>query len=249
MPTILITGASSGFGLETARLFLDRGWKVVATMRTPNAEVLPSSDDLRILPLDVTDSASIASAVAAAGPIDVLVNNAGFGAISPIEAIQFETARGLFETNTLGTLAVLQAVLPQFRQRRSGVVINVTSSVTLRVLPLVSVYRASKAAVNALTESLKVEVEPFGVRVHIVLPGGSHDTQFASTAMPSLRGKDDPDYGAMIEGMLAQFRMADGPATHPIDVANAIWLAATDPSAPFRIAAGEDAEQWMAEAG
>lgn len=249
MPSILITGSSSGFGLETARLFLDRGWRVIATMRNPDASALSAADNLQVLPLDVTDAASIASAVAAAGPIDVLVNNAGFGAAAPIELIEPETARTLFETNTLGTLAMLQAVLPQFRERRAGVVINVTSSATLRPLPLVSVYRASKAAVNALTESLAVEMEPFGVRVHIVLPGSSRETRFADNAMPHLRGQDNPDYAPLIERVLVQLRASDGPVTHAADVADAVWQAATDPAAPFKIPAGADAEQWMAEAG
>lgn len=84
MSTTLITGCSSGFGLETARLFLERGWDVVATMRTPRAEVLPVSERLRVLPLDITDPDSIAHAVADAGSIDVLVNNAGFGAPVPV---------------------------------------------------------------------------------------------------------------------------------------------------------------------
>lgn len=249
MPTALITGCSSGFGLETARLFLDRGWKVVATMRNPSADVLPASDSLQILPLDVTDSASVSSAVAAAGPIDLLVNNAGFGAAVPIELIELETARALFETNTLGTLAMIQAVLPQFRERRAGVVINVTSSATLKPLPLVSVYRASKAAVNALTESLAVEVEPFGVRVHIVLPGRSPETRFGENAMPHLRGLDNPDYAPLIQRVISEFQESDGPVTHAPDVANAVWQAATDPSAPLKIPAGRDAEEWMADAG
>jgi NAD(P)-dependent dehydrogenase (short-subunit alcohol dehydrogenase family) len=166
MPTVLITGCSSGFGLETARHFLAKGWNVVATMRQPKADILPASDRLTVLPLDVTDPASIAKALAQAGDIDVLVNNAGFGAAVPIELIEPDTARQLFETNTLGTLAMLQAILPKFRERRSGTIINVTSTVTLKPLPLVSVYRASKAAVNALTESLAVEMQPFGVRAH-----------------------------------------------------------------------------------
>lgn len=248
MSTVLITGCSSGFGLEAAKLFLDKGWKVVATMRQPRADILPEADNLTVLPLDVTDPASIARALALAGDIDVLVNNAGFGAAVPIELIDPDTARRLFETNTLGTLAMLQAVLPWFRERRRGTIINVTSTVTLRPLPLVSVYRASKAAVNALTESLAVEMEPFGVRVHIVLPGRSPETNFGNNAMPHLRGLDNADYKPMIEGMIARFREEGGPVTHAADVAAAIWLAATDPSAPLRIAAGEDAIQWMAEA-
>lgn len=249
MPTVLITGCSSGFGLETAKLFLDKGWKVVATMRQPRADILPESDNLTVLPLDVTDRASIARALAQAGDIDVLVNNAGFGAAVPIELIDPDTAHQLFETNTLGTLAMLQAVLPRFRERRRGTIINVTSTVTLRPLPLVGVYRASKAAVNALSESLAVEMEPLGVRVHIVLPGRSPETNFGNNAMPHLRGLDNVDYKPMIEGMIAQFREEGGPVTHAVDVADAIWLAATDPSAPFKIAAGEDAVQWMAETG
>jgi NAD(P)-dependent dehydrogenase (short-subunit alcohol dehydrogenase family) len=249
MPTVLITGCSSGFGLETARHFLAKGWNVVATMRQPKADILPASDRLTVLPLDVTDPASIAKALAQAGDIDVLVNNAGFGAAVPIESIEPDTARQLFETNTLGTLAMLQAILPKFRERRSGTIINVTSTVTLKPLPLVSVYRASKAAVNALTESLAVEMQPFGVRVHIVLPGRSPETNFGNNALPHLRGLDNPDYKPMIEGMIARFREDSGPVTHASDVAEAVWQAATDPGAPLRIAAGKDAVQWMAEAG
>jgi len=248
MPTVLITGCSSGFGLETAKLFLENGWRVIATMRNPDPDILPTSDNLSVLPLDVTDAASIASAIEQAGQIDVLVNNAGFGAAVPIELIELETARQLFETNMLGTLAMLQAVLPGFRKRRSGTVINVTSSATLKPLPLVSVYRASKAAVNALTESLAVEMEPFGVRVHIVLPGRAPETRFGENAMPHIRGLDIPDYKPMIEGMIANFREESGPVTHAGDVAEAVWHAASDPNAPFWLPAGEDAVQWMAEA-
>ncbi|MBO1359769.1 SDR family oxidoreductase [Acetobacter sacchari] len=248
MPTVLITGCSSGFGLETAKMFLEKGWNVVATMRRPSSDILPVSDHLTILPLNVTDPDSIRDAFAQAGDIDVLVNNAGFGAAAPVELIEPETARELFETNTLGTLATMQEILPKFRERRSGTIINVTSTVTLKPLPLVGVYRASKAAVNALTESLAVEMKPFGVRVHIVLPGRSPATSFGNNAMPHLRGMDNTDYKPMIEGMIAGFRKESGPLTYAADVAAAIWRATIDPGAPLKIAAGEDAVQWMAEA-
>lgn len=248
MPTVFITGCSSGFGLETAKLFLEKGWRVIATMRRPVSDILPVSDRLTILPLDVTDPQSVRNAFGQAGDIDVLVNNAGSGASVPIELIEPDTARQLFETNTLGTLATIQAVLPRFRERRGGTIINVTSSATLKPLPLIGVYRASKAAVNALTESLAVEMEPFGVRVHIVLPGRSPGTRFAPSARQHLRGLDNADYKPMIERMIASFRDVSGPVTHAVDVAEAVWRAATDPNAPLRIAAGEDAVQWMAEA-
>lgn len=248
MKTVLITGCSSGFGLETARHFFERDWHVVATMRTPREDLLPPSDRLRVLQLDVTDAQSIRKAVEAAGPIDVLVNNAGFGAPAPFELTSMETVRALFETNTFGTIAVTQAVLPQMRERKSGVVVNVTSSVTLKPLPLVGIYRAAKAAVNAFTESLAIEVEPFGVRVRTVLPGSSGETRFRDTARARLRGIEDEVYGEFMRQTIARMLESIGPGTRSKDVAEAVWSAATDPSAPTRIPAGADAEQWAAEA-
>ena len=248
MSKIFITGCSSGFGLDTARFFLDRGWEVVATMRKPNDELLPKSDRVQLLPLDVTDTASVARAVADAGAIDVLVNNAGFAVPSPVELIGLDAARALFETNTLGTLAVTQAVLPAFRERHAGVIINVSSSTTLRPLPLVGLYRASKAAVNAFTESLALEVKPFGVRVHLVLPGRAPETQFGQNAFPHLRGLENADYAPMIERIVSSMRDSSGPVTRSSDVSEAIWKIVNDPSAPLRMAAGADAEAWMAEA-
>jgi NAD(P)-dependent dehydrogenase (short-subunit alcohol dehydrogenase family) len=248
MPRILITGCSSGFGLETAKFFLDRDWEVVATMRKPQEDLLPASERLRVLPLDITAPLSVARAIAEAGPIDVLVNNAGFGVPSPIELTAPETARALFETNTLGTLAMVRAVLPAFRERREGVIINVTSTTTLKPLPLVGLYRASKAAVNAFTESLAAEVSSFGVRVHLVLPGRAPETRFGDNAFPHLRGRDNPDYAPMIERIVASIHDSSGTMTRSSDVAEAIWRVANDPSAPLRIAAGADAEAWMAEA-
>jgi NAD(P)-dependent dehydrogenase (short-subunit alcohol dehydrogenase family) len=249
MPAIFITGCSSGFGLETARLFLERDWDVVATMRTLNADIFPVSERLRLLQLDVTDAAGVALAVAEAGPIDVLVNNAGFGVPSPVELTELNMARSMFETNTLGTLAVIQALLPSFRERRSGVIINVSSSTTLKSLPMVGVYRATKAAVNSLTETLALEVNQFGVRTHLVIPGSAPETRFGANGLPHLRGSANADYAPMIERIIAHMRDRSGSTTRACDVAAAIWRCATDPASPFRLAAGRDAEALMAEAG
>ncbi|NTX47450.1 SDR family oxidoreductase [Burkholderia cepacia] len=248
MKTVLITGCSSGFGLEIARHFLARDWQVVATMRTPREDVLPPSANLRVLPLDVTNTDSIRAAIDAAGPIDVLVNNAGFGAAAPAELMPLDTVRALFETNTLGTIALTQAVLPQFRSRGAGVVVNVTSSVTLKALPLVGAYRASKAAVNAYTESMAVELEPFGVRAHLVLPGRAPDTRFGDNARANMHGFEHEAYAEFVGKAVARMLDASGPITHAQDVAEAVWRAATDPSSPMRIPAGADAEAWAAEA-
>jgi NAD(P)-dependent dehydrogenase (short-subunit alcohol dehydrogenase family) len=247
MKTVLITGCSSGFGLEIARFFLTRDWQVIATMRTPQADVLPPSDRLRVLALDVTNPESIREAVEAAGPIDVLVNNAGFGAASPAELVPLATVRDLFETNTFGTIALTQAVLPQFRQRKAGVVVNVTSSVTLKALPLLAAYRASKAAVNAFTESMALELAQFGVRAHLVLPGRAPDTRFGENARAHIHGFDHEAYADLVKQVVAQLEDTSSPITHAQDVAEAVWRAATDPSSPMRIPAGADAEAWAAE--
>lgn len=247
MKTVLITGCSSGFGLETARFFLARDWQVIATMRTPRADVLPASDRLRVLALDVTNPESIREAVEAAGPIDVLVNNAGFGAASPGELVPIATVRELFETNTIGTIALTQAVLPQFRQRKAGVVVNVTSSVTLKALPLIAAYRASKAAVNAFTESIALELEQFGVRVRLVLPGRAPETRFGDNARTRMHGFDHEAYADLAKSVFAKFADTSSPVTRAQDVAEAVWRAATDPSSPMRIPAGADAEAWAAE--
>ena len=248
MKTVLITGCSSGFGLEIARYFLARDWQVVATMRTPRADVLPPSNRLRVLALDVTNPESIREAVEAAGPIDVLVNNAGFGAASPAELTPIATVRELFETNTIGTIALTQAVLPQFRQRKAGVVVNVTSSVTLKALPLLAAYRASKAAVNAFTESMALELEQFGVRAHLVLPGRAPETRFGENARAHIHGFDHEAYAGLVKQVVAQLEDTSSPITHAQDVAEAVWRAATDPSSPMRIPAGADAEAWAADA-
>ncbi|CAO3425570.1 SDR family oxidoreductase [Azospirillum endophyticum] len=240
MKTILITGSSSGFGLETARLFLDRGWTVVATMRTPREDVLPRSERLRILRLDVTDADSIGRVVEEAGPVDVLVNNAGIGLLGALEGLTMDSVREIFATNSFGTMAMTQAMLPQFRARKSGVIINVTSSVTLKPLHLLSVYTASKAAVNAFTESLALELEPFNVRAHLVLPGRAPDTAFAQNARSRMENAIPEAYAPLAQSVFAAWQQP-GPVTHASDVADAVWRAATDPSCPMRLAAGADA--------
>jgi NAD(P)-dependent dehydrogenase (short-subunit alcohol dehydrogenase family) len=240
MKTVLITGCSSGFGLETARYFLDRDWKVIATMRTPREDILPRSARVRVLALDVTDSESIRHAVAAAGPIDVLVNNAGIGMLGALEGTSMEIAREIFETNTLGTMAVIQAVLPQFRQRKAGVIVNVTSSVTLKPLPLLSVYTASKAAINAFTESLALELQQFNVRVSLVIPGRAPETRFGENAQPRIQGGIPEAYAGLAQSVFAGWQQSSA-VTRALDVAEAVWRAANDPSCPVRIAAGADA--------
>jgi NAD(P)-dependent dehydrogenase (short-subunit alcohol dehydrogenase family) len=238
--TVLITGCSSGYGLETARHFHDHDWNVVATMRTPRPEVLPEDDRMRVLPLDVTDPASIDAAVAAAGPIDVLVNNAGVGAIGAFEATPSAAAREIFETNTFGVMATTQAVLPAFRERRSGVVVNVTSSVTLARMPLVAVYTASKTAIEGFTASLALELEEFGVRAKLVQPGYGPSTSFTTNGQARMGGLIPAPYEPFAQRVMADFQ-APSVVTSPADVADAVWRAANDETGQLRFPAGPDA--------
>jgi NAD(P)-dependent dehydrogenase (short-subunit alcohol dehydrogenase family) len=240
MKTILITGCSSGFGLETARYFLERDWNVIATMRSPREDVLPRSERLRLLALDVTKPESIREAVAAAGPIDVLVNNAGIGVLGAFEATPMETVREVFETNTFGLMAMTQAVLPQFRQRKAGVVVNVTSSVTMTPFTLLAAYTASKAAVEAFTECLAREVDGFDVRVSLVQPGMGPDTRFGENARPRMEGLIPEAYASLAQSVFAGMAKPSA-VTLPVDVAEAVWRAATAASGPMRIPAGADA--------
>jgi len=241
MKTVLITGCSSGFGLEIARYFFNRDWQVIASMRSPREDLLPRSERLRVIALDVTDSESIRNAVDAAGPIDVLVNNAGIGLLSVFEGTSMETVREVFNTNTFGTMAVTQAVLPRFRQQKAGVIVNVTSAVTLSPLPLLSVYTASKAAITAFTECLAIELQQFNVRVRLVIPGRAPETRFAESAQ-SRRIQFGPEaYAEFAKSVFARMGQASSAVTHAIDVAESVWRAANDPSCPARMAAGADA--------
>ena len=240
MQTILITGTSSGYGLETARRFLREGWRVVATMRRPDPSLLPASPDLRILPLDVTREASIAAAVAAAGPIDVLVNNAGIGVVGAFEATPMAHVRKVFETNTFGVMAMCRAVIPGMRERRSGVVVNVTSSVTLTSMPLAAAYTASKQAIEGFTGSLAHELGHFGVRAKLVEPGYAPTTRFAHNTELRIEDLVPPPYADYAAPIFAAFA-APALTMKETDVAEAVWTAVHDESDRLRFPAGADA--------
>ncbi|HEV2572912.1 MAG TPA: SDR family oxidoreductase [Beijerinckiaceae bacterium] len=240
MKTVLITGCSSGYGLATARHFHAQGWKVIATMRTPRDGLLPASERLLVLPLDVTKPESIAAALERSGPIDVLVNNAGIGVVGAFEATAMSHVRKVFETNTFGVMAMTQAVIPQFRARRSGVIVNVTSSVTLTPMPLAAAYTASKMAIEGFTGSLAHELQAFGVSVKLVEPGYAPTTRFAENTDVRVEDLIPQAYAAFAQPIFAGFAK---PAlvTKETDVAEAVWEAANDVSGQLRFPAGADA--------
>lgn len=240
MQTILITGTSSGYGLETARHFLANGWNVIAAMRTPNLDVLPRSANLRILALDVTSDESIAAAIDAAGPIDVLVNNAGIGVVGAFEATPMSHVRRVFATNTLGVMSMVQAVIPQMRERRSGAIINVTSSATLAPMPLAAAYTASKQAIEGFTGSLTHELAYFGIRAKLVEPGYAPTTRFAQNTAVRIEDLIPAAYTDFARPIFEAFAQ---PAltTRESDVAEAVWAAVHDTSGRLHFPAGPDA--------
>jgi NAD(P)-dependent dehydrogenase (short-subunit alcohol dehydrogenase family) len=240
MKTVLITGCSSGYGLETARYFLARDWNVIATMRNPRDGLLGPSNRLRVLALDVTKPESIAQALAAAGPIDVLVNNAGIGLFGAFEATPMSTVREVFETNTFGVMAMCQAVIPRFRERRAGTIVNVTSSATLAPFPLSAAYTASKTAIEGFTGSLQHELKAFDVRVKLVEPGYGPSTSFTANGQERMQGlipKTYEDFASAVFAGLSQISAV----TREADVAEGVWNAANDTTDRLQFPAGADA--------
>lgn len=240
MQTILITGCSSGYGLETARHFHAKGWNVIATMRTPREDVLPRSERMRVLALDVTKPDTIPGVLAEAGPIDALVNNAGIGMFGAVEATPMSMVREVFETNTFGAIAMTRAVIPQLRARASGVIVNVTSSATLAPMPMVAIYTASKLAIEGFTASLALELAAFGVRVKLVEPGYCASTRFSANSGPRVASLITEPYAAFAQQVFAQFTQITESTTER-DVAEGVWRAVTDESGQLRFPAGPDA--------
>ncbi|MFZ4963636.1 MULTISPECIES: SDR family oxidoreductase [Pseudomonas] len=240
MKTVLITGCSSGYGLETARYFHAQGWNVIATMRMPREDLLPVSERLRVLALDVTQPESIAAVLEASGSLDVLVNNAGIGLFGAFEVTPMATTREVFETNTFGVMAMTQAVLPHMRGRRCGVIVNVTSSATLAPMPLVAVYTASKMAIEGFTASLAHELEAFDVAVKLVEPGYAPTTRFTSNGSARMDGLIPPAYAPFAQAVFASLAQSSARTTE-LDVAEGVWRAATDTTGQLHFAAGADA--------
>lgn len=245
--TILITGTSSGYGKAIAELFLARGWNVIATMRRPDESVfVAASDRLLVLPLDVTRAETIekaiADGVAAFGAIDVLVNNAGIGMASAVEATPDSTIREIFETNTFGVFATCRAIIPQMRRQGHGTIINVTSSVTIGIMPLVAVYAASKCAVEGYTESLSYELELFNIKARLVEPGLGPTTGFAANGGPRMQGLIPADYAAFAQAYFGIMANYPTPYCTEAEVAEATLLAATEEGSTLRYPAGADSK-------
>ncbi len=246
--TVLITGCSSGIGLATADRFAAAGWNVVATMRHPGID---SRDDRLVVRLDVTDPASIDAAIAAGldrfGGIDTIVNNAGYGQFGVFETTPDARIRAQFDVNLFGVMAVIRAILPHFRMRRAGTIVNVSSGAGLFTLPLISAYAASKFALEGFSEALSYELGALGIGIKLVIPhGGVTETRFGERQAAEVPDGGPGDYAPYVAQVTRAFAgMVAARSTGAADVAHAVFQAATDGSDRLRYLVGDDARGFV----
>ena len=236
--TVLITGSSSGIGKMIAAYFQAMGWNVAATMRAPEKETeLTELENLKCIRLDVTDEASIRSAIdetiQAFGGIDVIVNNAGFGTIGPFEAASNEQIKSQFDTNVFGIMNVTRAILPYFRNKRSGVIINMASAGGRMTWPLYTLYHGTKWAVEGFSESLQYELRPFNIRVKIIEPDAIK-SDFWGRSQEVLSKKGFDVYETYVNTVVPNLQKLGANAPEADIVAEVVYKAANDNSYKLR---------------
>ncbi len=231
--TVLITGSSSGIGKATARHFQQQGWQVAASMRSPDKETELTKLERVFCPvLDVTKPGTIQQALEETetrfGGIDVLVNNAGYGLVGPFELATREQVKRQFDTNVLGVMETIRAILPRFRAQGHGAIVNVSSVSGVLTFPMFSLYHGTKWGIEGFSESLQFELRPFNIRVKLVEPGPIK-TRFYAHSLDMTSNPDITDYDAMI----AQFQSDTAHSINrmsstPEVAAKGIYRAATD---------------------
>lgn len=250
MKTIFITGASSGIGKATAVYFAEKGWNVAATMRFPEKEKeLQKYPAIKLFCLDVEKKETITQAVKDAlvefGTIDVLLNNAGYGSTGIFEAADDREIRRQFDVNVFGLMDVTKALLPHFRSQQDGLIMNVTSAGGRVVLPITSLYHATKFAVEGFTESLAFELHSQGIRVKLIEPGVVL-TDFSGRSMAFFKDDSLEDYKTYSRDLLEKMKQLSSGGFSPEIVAREIYQAAIDKSNQLRYVIGEDAEEFIA---
>lgn len=252
--TVLITGASSGIGRAAAKMFAEKGYRVFGTARKPEKasdltdEAKSNGWDLTLLSMDVRDEASVKVGLDQIGDVDVLINNAGFEVWGPLEEMKVEDLDDQFETNVNGPFRLMLAVVPSMRKKGEGVIVNVSSVAGVVAAPLNGLYSASKWALEALSESMKYEVGHFGIRVHLVEPGGV-ETPFGDNRrlVGAAAGDESSPYRELITQweQVAEKLNPGGVTTQPEDVATVI-VDAVENGDKFRYPVGQDAQMVLA---
>ena len=248
--TILITGSSSGIGKAAAIYFQDKGWNVVATMRNPEKEEkLTQLNNVLVTRLDVQDNQSIKAAIKAGlekfGRIDVLLNNAGYGAFGVFEAASMEKIRRQFDVNVMGLIETTQAILPHFRANKEGVLINVSSIGGRMTFPLGSLYHGTKFAVEGISEALSYELSSIGIKTKIIEPGVI-ETDFSGRSFDFINDESMSEYQPLVQKFAASMQSSTLKSSPASLVAQVIYQAATDGTDQLRYTAGEDAKEFMA---
>jgi len=243
--TVFITGTSSGIGKITAKYFAAKGWNVAASMRNPSKETeLNTLENIKIFTVDVTDSESIRKAIAdtltAFGNIDVIVNNAGYGGVGIFEAADKEQIQRQFDTNVFGVMNVIREILPYFRERKEGCIINLSSIAGFVTFPTYSIYNASKFAVEGFTEALQFELRPFNIRIKNIEPGAIK-TDFYTRSQDLFHKEGLTDYDEYAQIAYSNTQKVGNTAAGPEVVAKKIYQAATDKSYRLRFPAGAQA--------
>lgn len=244
MQTIFITGTSGGLGKATVQLFHSKGWKVIATMRSiEKAKDFDGLENVIVLPLDITNPEQINTTVIKAislAKIDVVLNNAAFGAIGPLESVTEENLQKQIDTNLLGAIRVTRAFIPHFRENKNGVFINITSIAGLVTFPFSSIYHTVKFAMEAFSEGLSYELAPFGISVKTIAPGFIRTDFGANMVISSAK-----PYKEAMDKYLKVVAGTMDPATSgstPEQIAEVIFFALTDNKDQVHYTAGPDSK-------
>ena len=243
MKTVFVTGASSGIGKETAKLFQKKGWNVIATMRNPQKEEeLTKLNNVKVVHCDVTDQSSIKAAlqegISAFKGIDVLVNNAGYYTVGPLETATHKQIERQIDTNLLGLIDVTKEIIPYFREQKSGTVINISSIAGVISIPLQSLYHATKWGIEGFSEALQYELNPFNIRVKIIEPG-IIKTDFYGRSMTVLKDETINAYESYSQKVIGNLLAQGNNGSDPCVVAEAIYKAALDSSKKLRYSIGK----------
>jgi short-subunit dehydrogenase len=242
---ILITGASSGIGKETARHFADKDWNVIATMRNPEKETeLNQLENILVTKLDVQDGDTIQTAIdtgiAHFGHIDVLMNNAGYGQMGIFEAATKEKIVNQFEVNVFGVMDTIKTILPHFRRRKSGMILNISSGAGKFTLPMLSMYAASKFALEGFSEALSFELSALNILVKIIEPGGTQTNFNRTSSAVFAHDTNLTDYDPFVTAAGQMFANMAQASITSLEVAEVIYRAATDGTSTLRYAIGNE---------
>jgi NAD(P)-dependent dehydrogenase (short-subunit alcohol dehydrogenase family) len=252
----VVTGSSSGIGLQTSLMLARDGFLTYATMRTPEKDAVIKTTvekenlPIKVVQLDVTDDDSVKTAIktinSEAGRIDVLVNNAGYALGGALEDLSMEEIKAQYETNLLGLIRVTQSVLPIMRRQKSGIIVNLSSGAGIFGIPGTSAYSSTKFAIEGLSESIAYELEPFGIKLVLIEPGFIR-TNFANAMVIAKKAQDPTSpYSQMMQRIAANSTEATKSGSPSGVVARVILDAVTNPNPNLRYLVGKDVENWVA---